>query len=319
MINFAEVRERAGYKISSTEKDVVVASAALKEEGVTSQSPTPPHYFDGFDVARATEQLQERLGAVIEEFPSSKDDTVLSLLLDSRGGMRGWPLVAFAGVTGWLTKELDALGIKHEILSHTTNEWKAELAAHIREERKATGTHVSPGRVGSLLHVIWKEVDDTAAPDITLQFLSLGNTGFLKDNVDGEAVEWAYSRIAARPEPNKLLIMVKSGSLDPISQATETYNGSDISVLHRHLFDTVKAIKAEGAVQLSAVILDRYKSSTLLNERGGVSDDVVSAAYDGVYSSATHDWDEMTDALIDAISNSMRRSLELKASRTPSI
>ncbi|TLX16364.1 hypothetical protein FFR93_03260 [Rhizobium sp. MHM7A] len=137
MINFAEVRERAGYKISSTKKDVVVTSAALKEEREAHQSPNPAHYFDGFDVARATKQLQERLGAVVEDFPSAKDDTVLSFLLDSRGGMRGWPLVAFAGVTGWLTKELDALGIKHEILSHTTNEWKAspEHAARIRDER----------------------------------------------------------------------------------------------------------------------------------------------------------------------------------------
>ncbi|TLX16363.1 hypothetical protein FFR93_03255 [Rhizobium sp. MHM7A] len=165
---------------------------------------------------------------------------------------------------------------------------------------------------------MWKEVDGTA-PDIALQFLSLGHTGILKDNVDGEAVEWAYSRIAARSEPNKLLFTVKSGGLDPISQATELYNGSDISLLHRHLLNTVNAIKAEGDVQLSAVILDRYGSTTLFNDRGGVSDDVVTAAYDGIYSSATHDWDEMTDALIDAISNSMRRSLELKTTRTPSM
>jgi hypothetical protein len=308
MINFTDVRERAGYKVSSAENDAIVASTALGGERDPTLSPNPAKHFDGFDVERATKQFRESMDAVIQDFPNVKDDTVLSFLLDSRGGMRGWPIVAFAGMTGWLTRELDALGLKHEILSHTTKEWKASAA----------GSDRPPGRVGSLLHVIWKKTD-SVAPDISLEMLKWGNNGVLKDNVDGEAVEWAYSRIAARPEPHKLLFTVKSGSLDPMSQATELYNGSDPHVLHRHLLSTVNAIKDEGDVRISAVILDKYKSTSLFHEDTGISDNDVIDAYDSIHSSATHDWDEMTGVLTDAISSSMRRSLELEAARTPSV
>jgi hypothetical protein len=320
MIDFSEVRERAGYKVADASKDRVVTAKMLHEEFEPGQPPVPQHYFDGVDLSQATTKLQERLGTIIEDFPGAQNDTVLSFLLDSRGGMRGWPLVAFAGVSGWLTKELDGLGIKHEILSHTTNEWKASpaLAGQIREERTAAGRQVNPGRVGSLLHVVWKEVD-ASADDMDKQFFKLGNMSILKDNVDGEAIEWAYGRIAARAEPNKLLFTVKSNCLDPISQATELYNGSDTSLLHRHLLNTVSAITAEGDVHLSAVILDKDSKATLFNDRsGGVSDVEVVAAYDGIYSSATHEWDELADAIIEAISASMRRSLELKSTQTPS-
>ena len=320
MINFSDVRERSGYKVSETAMDRVVSAQALREEFGNDLPPVPKQYFRESDQSQAKAKLQERLGAIIEEFPTAKDDTVLSFLVDSRGGMRGWPLVTFSLVTGWLTRELDALGIKHEILSHTTNEWKIsqDQGSNLRTEREAAGRQFKPGRVGSLLHVIWKEVGETAS-DLDHQFAQLGNMAILKDNIDGEAIEWAYKRIAGRHEPNKLLFSVKSEHLDPISQGTELYNGSDVSLLHRHLLSTVSAIKAEGDVQLSAVVLSRDSKTPLFNDRsGGISDEDVVAAYDSVHSSDTHEWDDATDVLIEAVATSMRRSLELKNAQTPS-
>lgn len=320
MIEFSNVRERSEYKVSETGLDRVVPARVLQEEFDGDLPPVPKQYFAGFDQTQPTRKLQERLGAIIEEFPTAKDDTVLSFLLDSRGGMRGWPLVAFAGISGLLTRELDTLGIKHEILSHTTNDWKisTDQAARLRAERGATGSQFRPGRVGSLLHVIWKEVDATV-PDLDSQLAQLGNMRVLKDNIDGEAIEWAYKRLAARSEPNKLLLTIKSDSLNPISQGTELYNGSDVSLLHRHLLDTVSAIKSEGDVHLSAVILSRNSKVPLFDERGGgVSDKDVIAAYDGIYSCDTFDWDDVTDVMIEAVATSMRRSLELKTAQTPS-
>lgn len=320
MINFSDVRERSNYRVSETALDRVIPARVLQEELDGDLPPVSKHYFAEFDQTQPKRKLHERVGAIIEEFPTAKADTVLSFLLDSRGGMRGWPLVAFAGISGWLTRELDALGIKHEILSHTTNEWKisTDQAIRLRDKRGANGTQFRPGRVGSLLHVIWKEVD-APVPDLDKQLAQLGNMRVLKDNIDGEAIEWAYKRIAARSEPNKLLFTVKNDSLNPISQGTELYNGSDVSLLHRHLLNTVSAIKAEGDVHLSAVILSRDSKVALFDERGGgVSDEDVVAAYDGIYSSNSFDWDEVADVMIEAVATSMRRSLELKNAQTPS-
>jgi hypothetical protein len=322
MIKFSDVRGLSGYKAYRTDRDRIVGSEALghEREPLAASDNNLQKSLSIFDAEKASSKIRERVGALLDEFPDAKSETVISFLLDSRGAMRGWPALLFSAISGVLTRELDDLGIKHEILSFTTNEWKtpAEHLADWRKEREAAGGYCPPARMGSLLHIVWKSVEDRA-PNLDLTMFDLMNRKLLKENIDGEAVEWAYSRLIERPEPNKLLFTVKSGGLDPISGATESCNGRNISILHRHLLDTVKAINTEGVVRLSTIILDRYQGPGLFNAQHNIGDEEVIDAFGPIHSSDTREWDDVTNTMLDAICQSLRQSFEVANTATNSL
>lgn len=322
MINFSDVRSLSNYKVYNTDKDRVVTPDVLDQERdpLAFSTTGADSMLSTFDATKAAETIKERLTKVIDEYPDATKDTVISFLFDFRGGMRGRPIMVFSAIAGLLAKELDTLGFKHEILGHTTNEWKVpfEHAAQMRAEREASGRHVPAGRVGSLLHIIWKEIDGRT-DKLAATMLNLAQRGLLKENVDGEAVEWAYTRMVNRSEPHKLLLTVKYGGLDPISDTTRTHNGANTGILHRHLLDTVTAINAEGNVQLSAVILEHYQAPGLFKAEQNISNEEVVKAYGDVYATASADWDDVTDTMLEAVCNSLRRSFELNHASAPTI
>lgn len=311
MIDFENIRSKSGYKAYKTDLDRVVTFDILDAE----LEPRPSadagieKILTNFDMVKTATTIRSGIASVVEEFPDATKDTVISLLLDTRGGMRGWPIVMFSAFAGVLSRQMGALGIKHEILSHTTNEWKIspQHAAELRKEREASGVQVPAGRVGSLLHVVWKDVEKQDT-QLANKMINLGHRGFMKENVDGEAIEWAYGRLAARSEPHKLLLTIKYAALDPISEATRTYNGSNISLLPQHLLDTVTAINEEGNVKLSAVILDQYKGPNLLDAQHKISNEAVRKAYGTIHTSDTHEWDDVTRTVTEAVCQAIRNS-----------
>jgi hypothetical protein len=322
MVDFSEVRKQSNYKAYRTDRDRVVRQDVLDAElePIHDADADVAKVLAPFDRDKASWMIRKQVGALLEELDDAAKDTVISLLFDTRGGMRGWPIVMFSAVAGIMSKELDALGIKHEVLSHTTNEWKIprEQAMEMKKERES-GMQDPVGRVSSLLHIIWKDVeskDDKLAD----KMLNLGQRSLLKENVDGEAVEWAYNRLAERTEPLKVLLTVRHGGIDPISDATLSYNGSNTSLLHQHLLDTVSAIKNEGLVNLSAVILERHQEPGFFDPRHQIDDDKVSQAYGEIHICNGNEWMDAIKTMTDAVCNSIRHSYEMRNSpKSPSI
>lgn len=172
-------------------------------------------------------------------------DTVVSLLIDNSGSMRGRPITIAALSTDILARTLERCGIKVEILGFTTSTWKGGLS---REEWGKQGRPSEPGRLNDLLHIIYKSAD---APWIrTRKNLGLMlKDGLLKENIDGEALRWAYKRLISRPENRKILMVISDGA--PVDDSTLSANTSGF--LEEDLRQTIRSIEAQKAAELLAI------------------------------------------------------------------
>src|ERR1051325_1665172 len=172
-------------------------------------------------------------------------DTVVSLLIDNSGSMRGRPITVAAMSADILARTLERCGVKVEILGFTTRAWKGGQA---RERWIAAGKPPNPGRLNALRHVIYKSAD---APWRRAR-RSLGlmlREGILKENIDGEALLWAHNRLLARTEERKIMMVISDGA--PVDDSTLSVNPGNY--LERHLRDVIDWIETRSPVELIAI------------------------------------------------------------------
>ena len=172
-------------------------------------------------------------------------DTVVTLLLDNSGSMRGRPISIAAICADVLARTLERCGVKVEILGFTTNAWKGGKA---REEWLAQGRPGQPGRLNGLRHIVYKSAD---APWRRVRD-NLGlmmKEGLLKENIDGEALEWAHRRMLARSEARKILMVISDGA--PVDDSTLSVNPANY--LEKHLRDVIAMVERRRGVELLAI------------------------------------------------------------------
>ncbi|MBB5752457.1 cobaltochelatase subunit CobT [Prosthecomicrobium pneumaticum] len=172
-------------------------------------------------------------------------DTVVTLLLDNSGSMRGRPITVAATCADILARTLERCGVKVEILGFTTRAWKGGQS---RESWLQAGKPASPGRLNDLRHIIYKSADAPwrrARRNLGLMM----REGLLKENIDGEALAWAYQRLMARPEQRKILMMISDGA--PVDDSTLSVNPGNY--LERHLRYVIEEIETRSPVELIAI------------------------------------------------------------------
>ena len=172
-------------------------------------------------------------------------DTVVSLLIDNSGSMRGRPITIAAISTDILARTLERCGIKVEVLGFTTKTWKGGKARDtwIKENKPKL-----PGRLNELLHIIYKNAD-APVRRTKKNFGIMLKEGLLKENIDGEALDWAYKRLNARSEKRKILMVISDGA--PVDDSTLSSNKSNY--LDNHLKYIIKSIEKRGSVELLAI------------------------------------------------------------------
>jgi len=182
-------------------------------------------------------------------FKSEKDtqfrDTVVTLLLDNSGSMRGRPITVAATCADILARTLERCGVKVEILGFTTRAWKGGQA---REHWLTAGKPANPGRLNDLRHIIYKSADAPwrrARKNLGLMM----REGLLKENIDGEALDWAHKRLLGRTEQRKILMMISDGA--PVDDSTLSVNPGNY--LERHLRWVIEEIETRSPVELIAI------------------------------------------------------------------
>ena len=172
-------------------------------------------------------------------------DTVVSLLIDNSGSMRGRPITIAAISTDILAKTLERCGIKVEVLGFTTKTWKGgRTRDHWIRENKPE----NPGRLNELLHIVYKNAD-SAVRRSKKNFGIMLKEGLLKENIDGEALDWAYKRLSVRPEKRKILMVISDGA--PVDDSTLSSNKS--TYLDSHLKNVIKFIEKKTPIELLAI------------------------------------------------------------------
>ncbi|MGR3553429.1 cobaltochelatase subunit CobT [Paracoccus sp. (in: a-proteobacteria)] len=172
-------------------------------------------------------------------------DTVVTLLIDNSGSMRGRPISIAAICADVLARTLERCSVKVEILGFTTRAWKGGQA---REEWLKQGRPSQPGRLNDLRHIIYKPADAPwrrVRPNLGLMM----KEGLLKENIDGEALEWAHRRLAKRAEARKILMVISDGA--PVDDSTRSVNPA--KYLEKHLRDVIAMVEKKRAVELLAI------------------------------------------------------------------
>lgn len=172
-------------------------------------------------------------------------DTVVTILIDNSGSMRGRPIMIAATCGDILARTLERCAVKTEILGFTTKAWKGGQA---REKWVSEGKPTNPGRLNDLRHIIYKSADSPwrrAKRNLGLMM----REGLLKENIDGEALEWAYLRLLARPEQRRILMVISDGA--PVDDSTLSVNSGPY--LENHLKDIINDIEKKRAVELIAI------------------------------------------------------------------
>ncbi len=172
-------------------------------------------------------------------------DTVVSCLIDNSGSMRGRSILLAAITADMMARTLERCGVKVEILGFTTRAWKG---GHSRERWLTSGQPPQPGRLNDLRHIIYKSAD-TPWRRARLGLGLMLREGLLKENIDGEALAWAYKRLRFRLERRKILIVISDGA--PVDDATLAANSG--SILEQHLRQVIAEIEDSGQVELSAI------------------------------------------------------------------
>jgi cobaltochelatase CobT len=172
-------------------------------------------------------------------------DTVVTLLIDNSGSMRGRPITVAAMCGDILARTLERCAVKVEILGFTTRAWKGGQS---RERWVHDGKPRNPGRLNDLRHIIYKSADAPWRRSRRNLGLML-REGLLKENIDGEALLWAYRRLVSRPEHRRILMVISDGA--PVDDSTLSVNPGNF--LERHLRDVIKEIESRDFVELIAI------------------------------------------------------------------
>ena len=199
------------------------------------------------DAARLTRIIINPLHALSfkVEHDTQFRDTVVTLLLDNSGSMRGRPITVAATCADILARTLERCGVKVEILGFTTRAWKGGQS---REKWLADGKPANPGRLNDLRHIIYKAADTPwrrARRSLGLMM----REGLLKENIDGEALIWAHNRLLARSEQRRILMVISDGA--PVDDSTLSVNSGNY--LERHLRQVITDIEQRSPIELIAI------------------------------------------------------------------
>jgi cobaltochelatase CobT len=199
------------------------------------------------DTARLTRVVIDPLHALSfkQERDANFKDTVVTLLLDNSGSMRGRPIMVAACCADILARTLERCGVKVEILGFTTKAWKGGQS---REAWLAAGKPANPGRLNDLRHIVYKSADAPwrrAKRSLSLMM----REGLLKENIDGEALAWAHRRLQGRPERRRILMMISDGA--PVDDSTLSVNTGNY--LEMHLRQVIEEIETRSDVELIAI------------------------------------------------------------------
>ena len=204
------------------------------EEGLLDSSKLPRIVLDPFNSL---------------SFKKEKDldfkDTVVTLLIDNSGSMRGRPITIAAICADILSRTLERCSVKVEILGFTTKNWKGGKS---REEWNKNNKPKNPGRLNDLRHIVYKSADTQWRQSKKNLGLML-KEGLLKENIDGEAISWAFSRLKKRKEERKILMVISDGA--PVDDSTLSVNSGDF--LEKNLKKTVKFIENKSDIEILAI------------------------------------------------------------------
>lgn len=201
-------------------------------------------YLDSARLTRMIIDPMQPLSFKMERDTSFRD-TVVTLLIDNSGSMRGRPITVAATCADILARTLERSGVKVELLGFTTKAWKGGQS---REKWLTSGKPATPGRLNDLRHIIYKSADAPwrrARRNLGLMM----REGLLKENIDGEALIWAHSRLTKRPEQRKILMMISDGA--PVDDSTLSVNPGNY--LERHLRAVIEEIETRSPVELLAI------------------------------------------------------------------
>jgi cobaltochelatase CobT len=234
------------------------------------------------DTARLTRVVTDPLQALSFKVERDTDfrDTIVTLLIDNSGSMRGRPITIAAICGDILARTLERCGVKVEILGFTTRAWKGGKS---REAWLEAGRPANPGRVNDVRHIIYKSADEPwrhARRNLGLMM----REGLLKENIDGEALQWAQRRLLARPEHRRILMVISDGA--PVDDSTQSVNAGNY--LEAHLRQVIEEIETRSPIQLVAVGIGhdvtRYyrRAVTLLDaeELAGALTDELASLFD---------------------------------------
>lgn len=217
-------------------------------------------------------------------FKQEKDtefrDTVVTLLIDNSGSMRGRPILVAAACADILARTLERVGVKTEILGFTTRAWKGGRS---KEKWLEAGKPPNPGRLNDLRHIVYKGADAPwrrSRPNLGLML----RDGLLKENIDGEALLWAHRRLLGRPEQRKIMMVISDGA--PVDDGTQSANSP--AYLEKHLREVIAQIENRSDVELLAIGIGhdvtRYykKAVTLLDveQLAGAMTDQLAALFE---------------------------------------
>jgi cobaltochelatase CobT len=234
------------------------------------------------DTARLTRVIVDPLSALTykQEDDMPFKDTVVTLLLDNSGSMRGRPIMVAALCADILARTLERCGVKVEILGFTTRAWKGGKA---KEDWLTAGRPPQPGRLNDLRHVIYKSADAPwrrARRNLGLMM----REGLLKENIDGEALMWAHDRLLGRPEQRRILMVISDGA--PVDDSTLSANPGNY--LERHLRAVIHWVEARSPVELIAIgighdVTRYYKRAVTITDAeqlGGAMTDKLAELFD---------------------------------------
>ena len=217
-------------------------------------------------------------------FKKEKDldfkDTVVTLLIDNSGSMRGRPITIAAICADILSRTLERCSVKVEILGFTTKNWKGGKS---RENWNKSSKPKSPGRLNDLRHIIYKSADTHWRQSKNNLGLML-KEGLLKENIDGEAISWAFTRLNKRREERKIIMVISDGA--PVDDSTLSVNSGDF--LEKHLKKMVKFIEDKTDIEILAIGIghdvSRYYNRAIkitdVNELGDVMVSQLSSLFD---------------------------------------
>ena len=217
-------------------------------------------------------------------FKKEKDldfkDTIVTLLIDNSGSMRGRPITIAAICADILSRTLERCSVKVEILGFTTKNWKGGQSRELWNKKNKPK---SPGRLNDLRHIIYKSAD-AQWRQIKNNLGLMLKEGLLKENIDGEAISWAFNRIKKRKEERKILMVISDGA--PVDDSTLSVNTGDF--LEKHLKKTVKYIEEKTEIEILAIGIghdvsryyDRAIKITDVNELGDVMISQLSSLFD---------------------------------------
>jgi cobaltochelatase CobT len=200
--------------------------------------------LDAARLARVVVSPGHSLSYKVERETEFKD-TIVSLLIDNSGSMRGRPISIAAVSADILARTLERCGVATEILGFTTRAWKGGQS---REAWLAEGRPPNPGRLNDLRHIVYKRADEPyrhARRNLGLMM----REGLLKENIDGEALLWAHNRLIGRPEERRILMVISDGA--PVDDSTASANGG--SYLEKHLRQVIGWIETRSSVELTAI------------------------------------------------------------------